>query len=48
MESKRIEIKKLRDCWGSESYFGYIDGKLYTEGYDTIEELKESYEEFNQ
>ena len=43
-----LEIKELKDCWGSYSYFGFKDGKQYTEGFDTIEELKENYEEFNQ
>ena len=41
-----LEIKELKDCWGSYSYFGYKDNKQYTEGYDTIEDLKEQYEEF--
>ena len=43
-----LEIKMLKDCWGSNSYFGFKDGRQYTEGYDTIEELLEQYEEFIQ
>ena len=43
-----LEIKLLKDCWGSTSYFGFKDGKQYTEGYDTIEELKEQYLEFQE
>ena len=43
-----LEIKELKDCWGSTSYFGYKDGKQYPEAYDTIEEIKEQYEEFKQ
>lgn len=36
----------LKDCWGSNSYFGFKDGRQYTEGYDTIDDLVEQYEEF--
>ena len=43
-----LEIKMLKDCWGSYSYFGFKDGRQYTGGYDTIEELVEQYEEFIQ
>ena len=43
-----LEIKKVKDCWGNYSFIGYKDGKQYTEAYDTIEELKEQYEEFKQ
>lgn len=42
-----LEIKLLKDCWGTYSYFGYKDNKQYTEAYDTIAELKEQYLEFN-
>ena len=41
----RIEISK--DCWGSFSYFGFINDRQYTESFDTIEELIEAYNEFN-
>ena len=43
---KKLSIKYSRNCWGDRSYFGMVDGKQYTEGYDTIEELKEEYQEF--
>ena len=43
-----LEIKLLKDCWGSTSYFGFKDGNQYTEGYDTIEELQEQYLEFQE
>ena len=43
---KKLSIKYSSDCWGSHSYFGIADGRQYTEGYDTIEELKEDYPEF--
>lgn len=36
-----LEIKLLKDCWGSYSFFGYKDGRQLTEAYDTIEELIE-------
>ena len=36
-----LEIKLLKDCWGSHSFFGYKDGQQLTEAYDTIEELIE-------
>lgn len=41
-----LEIKLLKDCWGSYSFFGYKDGRQYTEAYDTIEELIEDNNEF--
>ena len=41
-----LEIKKVKDCWGNYSFIGYKDGKQYTECYDTIEELQEQNEEF--
>lgn len=41
----RIEISK--DCWGSFSYFGFKNDRQYTESFDTIEELIEAYNEFN-
>ena len=42
----KLEIKELKDCWGSTSYFGYKDGKQYTDACDTMEELKENYDIF--
>jgi len=41
-----LEIKLLKDCWGSYSFFGYKDGQQYTEAYDTITDLIEGNEEF--
>ena len=41
-----LEIKKVKDCWGNYSFIGYKDGKPYAECYDTIEELQEQNEEF--
>ena len=43
-----LEIKKVKDCWGSYSFIGYKDGSQYTECYDTIEELQEQYLEFQE
>lgn len=40
---KGLEIKKLKDCWGCECYFGYKDGKQYTDSYDCVSDLKEQY-----
>ena len=36
-----LEIRKVKDCWGSYSFVGYLNGKAYTECYDTLEELRE-------
>lgn len=41
------KIKLLKDCWGSYSYFGYINNNCHTEGYDTLRELLEDYPAFN-
>ena len=46
LELEVREVKKLKDCWGSESYFGFINGKQYTEGYDTVKELVEQNDNF--
>ncbi len=43
----KLDIKKVRDCWGSTSYIGYKEGKQYTECHDTIEEIKEQYDIFS-
>lgn len=39
-------IKKSRDCFGGTSYFGYLNGQQYTEGYYSKSELIEDYPEF--
>lgn len=41
-----LEIRKEKDCFGGDSYFGYKDGKQYTEDFYTVQELKRAYEEF--
>lgn len=40
---KGLEIKQSRDCWGCNSWFGYKDGKQYTDFFDTVSDLKEAY-----
>lgn len=40
------EIKYLKDCFGSHSYFGYKYGEQYTDGYDSKYELIEDNPEF--
>ena len=42
-----LEIRKEKDCWGCEVYFGYKDGKQYTDYFDVLSELKEQYPIFN-
>lgn len=37
----KLDIKKVKDCWGGHSYVGYVNDKAYTECYDTVEELQE-------
>ena len=44
---KGLEIRKEKDCWGCEVYFGYKDGKQYTDYFDAVSELKEQYPIFN-
>ena len=44
---KGLEIRKEKDCWGCEVYFGYKDGKQYTDYFDVVSELKEQYPIFN-
>lgn len=44
--NKKLDIKKVKDCWGSVSYVGYKNGQRYTEIYDSIDELKEQNYEF--
>ena len=42
----KMEIKYLVDCWGSYSFFGFKDGKQYTEAYDDLDDLVADYPEF--
>lgn len=42
----QLVIKKQRDCFGGTSFFGYVDGEQYTEGYDSKSDLIEDYPEF--
>ena len=44
---KGLEIRKEKDCWGCDVYFGYKDGKQYTDYFDVVSELKEQYPIFN-
>ena len=44
---KGLEIRKAKDCWGCDVYFGYKDGKQYTDYFDAVSELKEQYPIFN-
>ena len=43
---KTLKIIYGKDCWGSTSYFGYKGNDQHTEDYETIEDLKEDYQEF--
>ena len=38
---EKLDIKKVKNCWGSYSYMGYVNDKAYTECYDTVEKLQE-------
>lgn len=40
------EIRLIKSCWGDYGYTGYVDGKQYTEIYDTRNELLEDHEDF--
>ena len=40
---KGLEIRKEKDCLGCDVYFGYKDGKQYTDYFDVVSELKEQY-----
>lgn len=40
------KIIKGMDCWGTVSYFGYKDGKQYTEDHWSVSDLIEHYPEF--
>ena len=42
----KLEIKFLQDCFGGHSFFGYKDGKQYTDGYSAIIDLLDDYPEF--
>ena len=44
----KLSIVRCRDFWGNMSYFGLKNKKAYTEGFDTLEELKEQYPEFEE
>ena len=44
---KGLEIRKTKDCWGCEVYFGYKNGKQYTDYFDIVSDLKEQYPIFN-
>lgn len=44
--NNKLEIIKGMDCWGSISYFGYKNGKQYTEDHWSITDLIECYPEF--
>lgn len=41
-----LRIKCGKDCFGGTSYFGYKDGRQYTDGYDYLPDLIEDYPEF--
>lgn len=41
-------IRRLKDPWGSNIYFGYKDNKQYTDAEDTISDLFEHNQEFAQ
>ena len=46
MNKNIYEIRKSNDPWGVECYFGYKNGRQYTEAYDTLSELLENNCEF--
>ena len=41
MKYKGFIISELESCWGDQQYFGYMDNKQITEGFDTIEEVQD-------
>ena len=43
-----LEIRKVKDCWGDYAFIGYVNGKAFTECYDTLEELREHEELFKE
>lgn len=46
MNKNIYEIRKSNDPWGVECYFGYKNGRQYTDAYDTLSELLENNCEF--
>ena len=46
MKNNNLSIVKSKDCMGCISYFGYKDGKQYTEDHWSISDLTEYYPEF--
>lgn len=48
MIKTKLEIIKGIDCWGSISYFGYKNGKQYTEDHWSVSDLIEQYPEFKE
>lgn len=42
----KLDIKKVKDCYGGYSYIGYKEEKQYTDCHDTVEEIKEQYDTF--
>ena len=46
MSEKIYEIKLVESCWGGKYYFGYINGRQYTEDFCSIDELIEKYPNF--
>lgn len=38
---KKLDIKKVKDCFGSYSYVGYVNDEAFTECYNTVAELQE-------
>lgn len=45
MNRNIYEIRKASDPWGAECYFGYKNGRQYTDAYDTLSELLEDNDE---
>lgn len=43
---ENLVIKKCTSCWGDEMYFGFVNGRQYTEGYEAIEDLLEDNPQF--
>ena len=44
--NKKLDIRKVKDCWGGCSYVGYKEGKAYTECCDTKGEIINKYNIF--
>lgn len=43
---RKTYIDFIRNCWNEEAYFGFKEGKVYTEGFPNVDELVKSYPEF--